>query len=130
MGLLNGVSWATTGQAMAGDQNPGTGLTTGTRTVTSAVANANDIVGVDVAPQMKGTTTGHPVSWWIAIIAVLIVIKYLAESSGEASDYSNIRIGFLSIIVITLSAVVGMIFLKWVAGLYRIPGFSDIILAS
>ncbi len=125
------LSWANKGNAEAADSAPGQGLTTGTRTVPGSVdADANNIGGYQVAPGLAGTSMGHPVTWWVAILVILIGIKFAAEKGGEGSDFSNIKVGFWNLFVITFSAIVGLVFTKWVFAKYYVPGLSDVVLAS
>lgn len=126
---LSTISWMNVGTSRAGDQSPGIGLSTGNQTSEGAVDRAHD-VGMPVLQQLDGTTAGHPVSWWIALVAILIAIKYFAEWGQEGAQFANIRIGFFNVMVITLAAIVGLVFLKWVFGMYRVPGVSAIILAA
>lgn len=119
--------------------NPGgPGLTISARTNQQALAAVGqDAIGTGaavaqtvVAPQAAGTAAGHPVSWWVALIVIVIAIKFFAEQAEDSGEFKNVRIGFFNIIVITLSAIVGMIFLKWFFGLYQVPGLSGIIEAA
>ena len=129
--LTSKISWATRQLPTLSDQDPGgAGVSTGNKTVAAAVqADAKDVAGLDVAPQMEGTAMGHPVAWWGAILVILIAVKYMAEA-GKDAQFANLKVGFWNLMVITLSSVVGLIFLKWILGKYRIPGLSDVILAA
>lgn len=79
---------------------------------------------------LEGTPAGSPVAWWFAMGGILIAIKVLAEKSGEEAEFKTIRIGATNIMIITLSAVVGLTLLKWVFGIYKVPGISQIIEAA
>lgn len=113
------------------DFDPGDGTTSPATTSPNvlAVSGLRGNPGTDVASHLDGTPAGHPVSWWVAIIVLLVAIKFFAEKGGEGG-FSNVRIGFFNVVTITLAAVVGLTFLKWVFGLYRVPGISAIILAA
>jgi hypothetical protein len=123
------ISWMNSAQARAGDTSPGVGLSTGNQTSGGAVGAATD-VGMNVAPGLQGTTAGHPVTFWVGLVALLIALKYFAEWGGTGEDFRNIKIGFFNTMVITFSAVIGLVFLKWVFGFYKIPGVSDVVLAA
>ena len=110
--------------------NPGTGLTFSSQTndvVLSAENQSDDDGGAIVAPAMHGTLAGEPVAWWLAIIGVIIAIKFFAEKGGDGSQFANIKVGFWNLLTITLTAVIGLTFLKWVFGIYKVPGLSPII---
>jgi len=130
--LTNKVSWATRTLPVFSDQDPGgAGMSTGNKTMAGAVsADSKDVAGIDVLPQAEGTPAGHPVNWWIALIVLIVALKFAAENGNDGSSFSNIKVGFWNVMVITLSAIVGLIFTKWVFGMYRIPGLSDIVLAA
>jgi hypothetical protein len=121
-----------------GDAVPGSGAMTLSSRTNENVLTAygedalsnNSAPGPVVGTQLHGTVGGHAVTWWICIGIVLVVIKFLAEKGGDAGEFKNVRVGFFNIMVITLSAVVGLTLLKWVFGYYTIPGISAVIEAA
>lgn len=82
---------------------------------------------VPMTAGMEGTTQGSPVAWWFAIGGILVAIKILAEKNGDEGEFRTIRIGATNILIITLSSVVGLTLLKWVFGIYKVPGISQIV---
>jgi hypothetical protein len=116
----------------AADFDPGDGVSSPATTSPNVlgVEGMRGDPGTDVATHLDGTTAGHPVSWWIAIIVLLVALKFVAEKAGDSGSYSNIKVGAWNTLVVTISAIIGLTFLKWVFGMYRIPGLSAIVLAA
>jgi len=86
--------------------------------------------GGDLVPAtagLEGTPGGSPVAWWFGMIALIVILKFVAEKNGEEGDFKNIRVGASNIAIITVSAVIGLTLLKWVTGIYKIPGLSQIV---
>jgi hypothetical protein len=49
---------------------------------------------------------------WLTVIAILVIIKWLAEKDGKASEFSTVRIGAENIVLVTLMAMVGTFVIK------------------
>ena len=129
--MMTLVPWWAQANQMGGDENPGAGLSTGNSTSVGALAaDANVPAGGGVFAGLQGTAGGHPIAWWFAIFALLIVMKFSWEASGEKEDFRSIRIGFWSFAVITINAILGIALLKWVAATYKIPGFTDLMASA
>lgn len=118
----------------SGDNDPSqVGLTVSGRTNQTVLTNSGQdelAVGSVVAPQMQGTVAGHVVPWWLALIVLVIAVKFIAEKNDEAGEFKNIRVGFFNIMVITLCAVIGLTLLKWIFGIYKVPGIAPLIEAA
>lgn len=115
---------------MADFGNPGTGLTASSQTndvVLSAENQSNSDGGSIVAPSLHGTVGGEPVAWWLTLIVLFIGIKFIAERGGDGSQFANVKIGFWNMLTITFAAIIGITFLKWVFGIYKVPGLSPVI---
>jgi hypothetical protein len=87
--------------------------------------DGGDLIGPTMG--MEGTAAGSPVAWWFALGGTLIALKLIAEKNGDASEFKTIRVGASNILIITLSSIVGLTLLKWVFGIYKIPGLSQIV---
>lgn len=117
--------------------NPGTGLSTANSTSQTALVAAGEgpgqsdggsLVVRDHAAVMG--PLGHPVPWWIGLVLVLVLIKFFAEQGEHEADYKNVRIGVSNVVTITLSSIIGTMLLKWIFGIYKVPGLSAIIEAA
>ena len=126
------LQWFSAGTAYDADANPGgEGLSTGlTASLGPLAAESGEVAGMDVAPGLAGTPAGHPVTYWFAIIAVLLGLKYASEAAGSEGEFGNIRVGVLNLAVITFSALIGLVFLKWLTASYRIPGLTELVAAA
>ena len=126
------IDFSTANLPHSGDFSPGQGLSTSSSTNENVLAalGQDEYVGNVIAPQANGTLAGHPVAAWLGVILLIIVLKFVAEKNGEAGAFSNVRVGFFNIAVITLSSLIGLTFLKWVFGVYKVPGISPIIEAA
>lgn len=86
--------------------------------------------GGNISPMFannEGTFLGSPVAAWFGIIAALILIKLIAEQVHSEGEFSNVKVGLLNILLITLMAKVGDVWLKWFFGYVKVPGLSQII---
>lgn len=126
------IGFSVAGLAHAADFNPGAGVSTPAATSPNVIANEASLAnpGTNVAPGLSGTAAGHPVSWYFGILVILVILKYVSEAAGDKGEFKDVKIGFLNIVTITFSAILGLIFLKWVFGMFRVPGLSDIVLAA
>lgn len=122
--MLPTLSWATTGAAQSGDFAPGQALSTAGRTVPAAVAaDAGNIAGITVAPALQGTPAGHPVSWWIALVALYLITRYFFAQGKE-------YMGFWHVADTTVSAIIGLSLAKWFFTMVTIPGLSSVVLSA
>lgn len=127
---LTSVAWYARSNPLAGDLNPGSGISTATETSPQAVAaDAGVFQGMTVGAAMQGTAAGHPVTWWFAIIALVIGLKFAAEAAGEENEFHSLRVGILNTVIVTIMAIIGIAFAKWVFGFYKVPGLSTLILS-
>ena len=71
-----------------------------------------------------------PLLTWIALIGLLIVLMFSAQrfgSSDQRADFANIKLSAFNVIVIALSAVIGITFLRLVFTRFYIPGVSELV---
>lgn len=110
----------------------GSGITTAQKSNPNvALVNPRgNLPGPVVGSAFHGSPLAQPVPIWFGLIALLVATRYFASKAGEASEYASIRIGFYNIVVITLSAVVGINLGKWVFGYWKLPGISALWLAT
>lgn len=73
-------------------------------------------------------------SWWVGIAIVLGLLMFTAKKTGQASDFSNLRISTYNVLFITLTAVLGLTALKIVAVKVKdvppLKGFSQVVIAA
>lgn len=126
------IDFSTAAVPSSGDFAPGAGLTTLGRTQETSLAAAgqNDsgfpttVVG---SASAHNGATGNVVPWWIGLIVLLVIVKFIAEKNDEAGEFKNIRVGFFNIIIVTIMAIIGLTLMKWFFALYAIPGLSPIV---
>jgi lipopolysaccharide export LptBFGC system permease protein LptF len=75
-------------------------------------------------------TPGRPIHWLVVIILLVFALRFVAPALGEREDYKSIRVSVYNIILITISAVVGLTVFKVFAAKVRIPGLSPLLLAA
>lgn len=119
-----------------GDNEPDSGgmRTTDTtnETVLSAFNQNSLTAGATAGRTMLGTQyaktpLGHPIPWWLGLIVLLVALKFFAERTSQEAEFKGIKIGFYNIMVITLSAIIGLTLTKWVFGVYSVPGLTTIV---
>ncbi len=130
MPLIDFSEAALLGGADAAANPGGPGLTTSARTNQNALAAAGEDVftGTVVAPQAHGTAAGHVVPWWLALIVGVVVWKFLEERGS--GTFGEIKLGVANIMKITVCAIIGLTFAKWVLGIYVVPGLSAVVEAA
>jgi hypothetical protein len=84
-------------------------------------------VGVDAASSSSGAKS---LGYWIGFLLFLVVLVWVSRKAGGAEDFRNIRPTLYNFLTITLTAIVGIVGLKVIFTRFRIPGASDIILAT
>lgn len=79
-----------------------------------------------------GTVGG--LAWWVGIAIVFGLILFTAKKTGQATEFSNVRISTYNVLFITLVAILGFTSLKVLAvktrGVPLLRGFSDVVLAA
>src|SRR6202165_1030205 len=73
---------------------------------------------------------GSPVPWIVAIIVVLIVLRFTTEKFDNSADYANLKVSAYSIMVITLSAIIGIPIAKLLFNRFPVPGLTTLVNAS
>lgn len=73
-------------------------------------------------------------TWWVGIAIVFGLILFTARKTGQATEFSNVRISTYNVLFITLVAILGLTGLKVLAvkvrGVPPLRGFSDVVLAA
>lgn len=107
------------GSTMAQRGNPG---------VVAAVAPTAGAPAV--SNPFGGGGEGLGVVAWVAVLVLLLVLKFAAEHGSDEKEFASIRVGFWSFLVITIVAVLGINAAKWIFSTWHIPGVSSLVLAS
>ncbi len=75
-------------------------------------------------------TTGNPLVWWGILVALFIGLMFLGKAVGGVEPFSNIKMSFYNVVIITLCAIVGMSLAKALAVRFGFGGFGQIILSA
>lgn len=99
---------------------------------TSGYGARGAINGTGGSATTPGTPTlaGHPVAWYLGLLAVIIVMVIFARKTGQAEDFRNLRASFYNVTFIGLTATLFIVLAKIAVSKVRIPGLTDIILAA
>ena len=83
------------------------------------VATRNAQAGVAPISSATATaaarTSGSPVGVLIAVLVLLVLLRFAAGKSGDADDYGAIAPTFWNVMVITLASILGLTLLKAVS---------------
>jgi hypothetical protein len=97
---------------------PGGNAATSAGPASEAMAQGGDV---------SGTSIG---AGFVGIAALLALAWFVAHKTGNASEFSNIKASALNILLITLTAIVGIFTLKFIVSKFPIPGITPVILAA
>lgn len=100
------VNWV--GMAnVVGPGVPGAGSTIGIR-ATNALGGSSQAVPGQLSSG-GGGVLGQPLAWWAVFAVAVGLLWWLAERGvGERSDFSNIKLSFLSVMLLSLVPLVGI----------------------
>ena len=129
------AAWTNQGSARA---NPKTGDTTapaGSATSTALLSNPNvarDVGGSQTSEALPTSNNplAQPVPLWIGLIVLYFVWKYLEEHHNVAGEGIARKLNVRGILLTTLEVVIGLTFLKWIFGTWKLPGLSQLVLAA
>lgn len=108
----------------------GSGATMAQRSNPGVVATLDPL---QTAPQVNnpfGMGGGNPVVSWVAVLVLLLGLKFAAEHGAEPNEFASVRFGFYSFFVITVTAILGINAAKWFVSQWHVPGVSALVLAS
>lgn len=84
----------------------------------------------DMPAAVSGGALGKPFSWWFVLVAMLVALMYAAQRFGSQSEeFRTIRLSVYNVLVIALSATIGIAFFKVVFSRWQVPGLTPLILA-
>lgn len=72
--------------------------------------------------------TGQPVTWWVALAAILVALMYFSTKYDDG-QYANLRASAYNIFTVTLAAIVGISLFKLLFTKFPVPGLSTIVLS-
>lgn len=124
--MLASLGWTTAGNMESGDLNPGSGLSTGNKTVPAAVdADKGNIAGLQVLPAMANHPVGgNVVTWWIALFVLYLVYRYMTRNMKED------KLKLVEIGETTVEVIIGLSVVKWGFSLIQIPGITPLVLSA
>lgn len=70
---------------------------------------------------------GQPVTWWLLILALLVGLRFIARHLGEGEEFRNIKVSVYNVLVVALSAIVGISVIKVLVNVKPIPGLTNIV---
>jgi hypothetical protein len=85
--------------------------------------------GTSSKPASKGGLVASPLTWVLVLALFAIGIMFTAHKTGRAEEFSSIRASAYNIFFVTLTAIVGILILKVIAGKFNIPGFTPAVMA-
>ena len=130
-GSVYGVS-ATPSYYSAALSGPGDGAAPATKTMASALSvnpapgSQASVNSVALFPELQGTLLGQPVTWWLLIALLTVVIYWVLHHHGQIEkEVATPRVGIGSIFSITIQAALGIFIAKALTTKYHIPGLSE-----
>lgn len=91
-----------------------------------ASGNSNTLTS---APD-SGGVFGKPVSWWVVLVIATVGLMYGAQRFGsQGEEFKTVKLSVYNIIVITLAAMIGFGAFKVVFGRFKVPGWSEYVMA-
>lgn len=76
------------------------------------------------------SVAGRTAYWWLTLFGMFALFVYLARRYGGGDSYSNIKASVYNLFFLTVFIVLMLNFLKVIAANWKIPGFSDLVLAA
>lgn len=117
--------------APGGTLGTAAGPSTAVSTSPLALAASSAAAGsgaVAATPTMSGVI-GQPLTWWATIVALFIVLGFVAKRAGNAGEFSNVKLSAYNILMITLAAIIGITSLKVIFTKWAVPGITPLIQA-
>jgi hypothetical protein len=92
------------------------------------------VTGVDTNNAMNSSAqisaAGKPAYWWLTLFGMFALFVFLARKYGGGDSYSNIKASVYNLFFLTIFIVLMLNFLKVIAANWKIPGFSELVLAA
>lgn len=86
---------------------------TGAGTTTATAPHQNVPMGTPYSTAQAGlTSSGSPVGVLVAVLVLLIALRFAAAKVGEQGDYQAIAPTFWNVLVIGLAAILGITLMK------------------
>lgn len=82
----------------------------------------------DLAPKAPWQ---QPVPVWLGLVGLMVLYKYVEEHPSSGVEKASLfRISIGNLLKVTIMAVIGLNFGKWVLTYWRVPGISTLFLAA
>jgi hypothetical protein len=75
---------------------------------------------------LVGTPADHPIGGWLTLGVILMVLLYF-RAKGVGDGGTKVHLGIGETGIIALSTLVWFVLAKWVLGIYKIPGLSQVV---
>lgn len=66
---------------------------------------------------------------WFSILAVYLVLSFIAKKAGQAEEFKNIRLSAYNVLTITLAAIIGLTLVKVAFTKFPVPGITPLVQA-
>lgn len=102
----------------------------------AAVQQAAAAAAAGVASSAKGKVTGVPLTigstlfTWLAFLGLIVGFMLIGQRVGASEDFKSVRLTAFNGIVISMLAIVGIIFWKLVFSAVKIPYVSDLVIEA
>lgn len=73
--------------------------------------------------------SGNPIPWMVAVLVVLIILRFVTEKYDSSAEYANFKISAYSIFTVTMAVIIGVPLMKLFATKFPIPGFTTLVMA-
>lgn len=77
----------------------------------------------------SGGPMGSPVVWLVILALLLVGFRFLAGKGGEGAQFANLKVTIWNVVLISLVAIVGIVFFKIVFSKVNVPGLSPLVQA-
>lgn len=81
-------------------------------------------------PAASGGVFSKPLTWLAVVVAVVFALHWIARKTGKEGEFANVRLTAYNVLQVSLMAVVGIVFLKWIFNRVQVPGLTDLINAA
>lgn len=96
--------------------------------VTTAQARLSAGLGAQSGPVTGAPLTlGSGLATWLAFLGLVVGFMLIGQRVGPAEDFRSIRLTFFNALAISLLAIVGILFWKFVFFTVKIPYVSDLV---
>lgn len=90
--------------------------------------NAGGGASIGTSGQMAaGGVVAQPLTWWVTMIILFIVLGFVAKKAGNAGEFGNLKVSAYNILMITIAAIIGIAGLKVLFTKFPVPGITTLL---